>query len=222
MVSDADPDLRSAVDLRFTEVVENELLVGLEAWEGIPGQPGTWISQRRVAFYDEGGGTRLALREGPHPAGDGGGRPPGVAKHAHQARHHAARAAPPGMMTSKPNPDTRLSWQPRPPAADPSRSRSRSSSGRAPPGLPGFTTAARPSTAARATSGHRLWSPAREARRRRVRRSRCTGPILRPGHPGHIHRAVYIARMTRRRHRRREVTKISPEPDARIDPVLLR
>jgi uncharacterized protein YndB with AHSA1/START domain len=69
MVSDADPDLRSAVDLRFTEVVENELLVGLEAWEGIPGQSGTWLSRRRVEFYDEGGGTRLVLREGPHPAG---------------------------------------------------------------------------------------------------------------------------------------------------------
>jgi uncharacterized protein YndB with AHSA1/START domain len=41
MVSDTDPDLRSAVDLSFTEVVENELLVGTEHWEGIPGQQGT-------------------------------------------------------------------------------------------------------------------------------------------------------------------------------------
>jgi uncharacterized protein YndB with AHSA1/START domain len=69
MASDTDPDLRSAVHLRFTEVVENELLVGIEAWEGIPGQQGTWLSRRRLEFHDEGGRTRLVLREGPHPAG---------------------------------------------------------------------------------------------------------------------------------------------------------
>jgi uncharacterized protein YndB with AHSA1/START domain len=69
MVSDTDPDLRSAVDLRFTEVVENELLVGIEAWEGIPGQQGTWLSRRRLEFHDEHGRTRLVLREGPHPPG---------------------------------------------------------------------------------------------------------------------------------------------------------
>jgi hypothetical protein len=50
MASDTDPDLRSAVDLRFTEVVENELLVGTEVW-------------------DQHGRTRLVLREGPHPPG---------------------------------------------------------------------------------------------------------------------------------------------------------
>ena len=74
MASDIDPDLRSAVQLRFTEVVENELLVGTEDWEGIPGQQGTWSSHRRLEFYDQDGGTRLVLREGPHPAGmaDGG------------------------------------------------------------------------------------------------------------------------------------------------------
>jgi uncharacterized protein YndB with AHSA1/START domain len=69
MASDTDPGLRSAVDLRFTEVVENELLVGTEVWEGIPGQQGTWASHRRLEFHDVGGRTRLVLREGPHPAG---------------------------------------------------------------------------------------------------------------------------------------------------------
>jgi uncharacterized protein YndB with AHSA1/START domain len=74
MMNNTDPDLRSAVNLRFTEVVQNELLVGIEEWEGIPGQQGTWSSQRRLEFHDEHGRTRLLLREGPHPAGmaDGG------------------------------------------------------------------------------------------------------------------------------------------------------
>jgi hypothetical protein len=35
MVSDSDPDLRSVVNLRVTEVVENELLVGTEDWESM-------------------------------------------------------------------------------------------------------------------------------------------------------------------------------------------
>jgi uncharacterized protein YndB with AHSA1/START domain len=69
MVSDSDPDLRSAVQLRFTEVVESQLLVGTEDWEGIPGQQGPWSSQRRLEFHDQDDGTRLVLREGPHPAG---------------------------------------------------------------------------------------------------------------------------------------------------------
>jgi uncharacterized protein YndB with AHSA1/START domain len=61
--------LYKAVDLNFTEVVENELLVGTEHWEGIPGQQGTWSSHRRLEFHRQDGGTRLVLREGPHPAG---------------------------------------------------------------------------------------------------------------------------------------------------------
>jgi uncharacterized protein YndB with AHSA1/START domain len=69
MVSDSDPDLRSAVDLRFTEIVETKLLVGIEDWEGIPGQQGIWSSRRRLEFHDQHGRTRLVLREGPHPAG---------------------------------------------------------------------------------------------------------------------------------------------------------
>jgi uncharacterized protein YndB with AHSA1/START domain len=69
MVSDSDPDLRSVVNLRVTEVVENELLVGIEDWEGVPGQQGTWSIHRRLEFHDQNGKARLVLREGPHPAG---------------------------------------------------------------------------------------------------------------------------------------------------------
>jgi uncharacterized protein YndB with AHSA1/START domain len=65
MVSETDPDMRSAVNLRFSEVVENELLVGTEEWEGIPGQRGTCSSRRRLEFHDQHGRTRLALREVP-------------------------------------------------------------------------------------------------------------------------------------------------------------
>jgi uncharacterized protein YndB with AHSA1/START domain len=69
MVSDADPQIRSAVNLRFTEVVENELLVGVEDWDGVPGQQGSWSIHRRLEFHDERGGVRVVLREGPHPPG---------------------------------------------------------------------------------------------------------------------------------------------------------
>jgi hypothetical protein len=59
----------SACLTRFTEVVRNEFLVGIEEWEGIPGKQGTWTSQRRLELHDEDCSTRLVLREGPHPAG---------------------------------------------------------------------------------------------------------------------------------------------------------
>ena len=70
MVSDTDPAMRSVVNLRFTDVIENHLLVGTEDWEGVPGQQGTWSIQRRLEFHDDDDGkARLVLREGPHPAG---------------------------------------------------------------------------------------------------------------------------------------------------------
>jgi hypothetical protein len=69
MVSDTDPDLRSAVDLHVTEVIENQLLAGTEHWEGAPGQQGTWSIHRRLEFHDHNGKARLVLREGPHPPG---------------------------------------------------------------------------------------------------------------------------------------------------------
>ena len=67
MVSDDDPTRwRSAVDATFTEVVENELLVGHEDVEGIPGTTGTVRFRVRMEFHDEPGGkTRLELRQGP-------------------------------------------------------------------------------------------------------------------------------------------------------------
>jgi uncharacterized protein YndB with AHSA1/START domain len=54
---------------RFTEVVPNQLLASSGSWDGIPGQAEPWPSNLRVEFHDENGGTRLVVREGPHPAG---------------------------------------------------------------------------------------------------------------------------------------------------------
>jgi uncharacterized protein YndB with AHSA1/START domain len=69
MVGEADPSMRSAYDGEFVEVVENALLSSRGAWEGIPGQPTPWPSNLRVEFHDDGGKTRLVVREGPHPPG---------------------------------------------------------------------------------------------------------------------------------------------------------
>jgi uncharacterized protein YndB with AHSA1/START domain len=66
MVSDDDPSMRSAVNARFTEVIENELLVGGEDWEGIPGAQESTGMYMRIEFHDEGGKTRLVLRQGPY------------------------------------------------------------------------------------------------------------------------------------------------------------
>jgi len=66
MVSDEDPAVRSPVDATFTEVIENELLVGEQSVEGIPGFEGTARMTLRLEFHDEPGGrTRLELRQGP-------------------------------------------------------------------------------------------------------------------------------------------------------------
>ena len=54
MVSDDDPDMASPVDATFSEVVENELLVGTEGDE-----------RMRLEFHDQDGQTRLVLRQGP-------------------------------------------------------------------------------------------------------------------------------------------------------------
>jgi uncharacterized protein YndB with AHSA1/START domain len=63
MVSDQDPTSRMPVEATFTEVIENELLEGVQEAEG--------ISMRlRLEFHDEGGDkTRLVLRQGPFPEG---------------------------------------------------------------------------------------------------------------------------------------------------------
>jgi uncharacterized protein YndB with AHSA1/START domain len=66
MVNDEDPGMTSPVDAVFTEVIENELLVGEEPESVIPGFAGRgmWM---RIEFHDEDGGrTRLVLRQGPY------------------------------------------------------------------------------------------------------------------------------------------------------------
>jgi uncharacterized protein YndB with AHSA1/START domain len=61
MINDDDPSWSSAADATFTEVIENELLVASEDWEG-----GTGNMHLRLEFHDEAGGkTRLVLRHGP-------------------------------------------------------------------------------------------------------------------------------------------------------------
>lgn len=65
MVSDEDPEMRSPVDATYTEVVENELLVGTEDAPEFPGlQEATTITMR-IAFSDEDGGTRLEIHQTP-------------------------------------------------------------------------------------------------------------------------------------------------------------
>lgn len=66
MVNAEDPGQRSPVNATFTEVIENELLVGEERVEGIPGFEGIATMTVRLEFHDEPGGkTRLELRQGP-------------------------------------------------------------------------------------------------------------------------------------------------------------
>jgi uncharacterized protein YndB with AHSA1/START domain len=66
MVNDADPSMTSPADATFTEVVENELLVGHEDLS--PEMAEVFGSSRlslRLEFHDENGKTRLVLRQGP-------------------------------------------------------------------------------------------------------------------------------------------------------------
>jgi uncharacterized protein YndB with AHSA1/START domain len=69
MISDDDPTFKSPIDATFSEVVENELLVGHQDVEGIPGTTGSVRFQLRLEFHEEPGGkTRLVLRQGPFTA----------------------------------------------------------------------------------------------------------------------------------------------------------
>ncbi|MDQ1654300.1 MAG: hypothetical protein QOI35_3500 [Cryptosporangiaceae bacterium] len=68
MVNDANPDMNSPVTATFTEVVPNELLAGGEDVEHIPGLGGAKSFSLRLEFHDEGGKTRLVLRQGPYTA----------------------------------------------------------------------------------------------------------------------------------------------------------
>ncbi|GGK21807.1 hypothetical protein GCM10010124_12870 [Pilimelia terevasa] len=65
MVSDADPAESSPISATFTEVEENRLLVGVEKVTGLPGTEGEVTLTMRVEFHDEGGKTRLVIRQGP-------------------------------------------------------------------------------------------------------------------------------------------------------------
>ncbi|HEY7324492.1 MAG TPA: SRPBCC domain-containing protein [Streptosporangiaceae bacterium] len=66
MVNADDASQRSPVNATFTEVVANELLVGEEKVEGIPGFEGLVTLTLRLEFHEEPGGkTRLELRQGP-------------------------------------------------------------------------------------------------------------------------------------------------------------
>jgi uncharacterized protein YndB with AHSA1/START domain len=69
MVNDADPRLTSPVDAVFTEVIENELIVGEELGTLVPEFEGERM-YLRLEFHDAGSGrTRLVLRQGPFRPG---------------------------------------------------------------------------------------------------------------------------------------------------------
>jgi uncharacterized protein YndB with AHSA1/START domain len=65
MINDEDATQTSPVNATFTEVVENELLVGEERMSGIPEFEGV-VMRVRLEFHDEGGKTRLVLTQGPY------------------------------------------------------------------------------------------------------------------------------------------------------------
>lgn len=68
MVNNDQPEMASPVNSTLVEVVENELIVGVEVAQGFPGmEDGTEITLR-LEFHAEGDGTRLELRQGPFPA----------------------------------------------------------------------------------------------------------------------------------------------------------
>jgi len=67
MVGKDNPEWRAPINATFTEVVENQLIVGYETAESIPGiEDGTQMSLS-IEFIPEGDGTRLELRQGPFP-----------------------------------------------------------------------------------------------------------------------------------------------------------
>ncbi|KRC65254.1 hypothetical protein ASE12_11065 [Aeromicrobium sp. Root236] len=67
MVGKDNPEWRAPINASFTEVVENQLIVGYETAESIPGiEDGTQMSLS-IEFIPEGDGTRLQLRQGPFP-----------------------------------------------------------------------------------------------------------------------------------------------------------
>lgn len=65
MVNDDDPGMVNEVDAVFTEVIENELLVGTQKAR-IADLDRTVTFTLRLEFHDEDGKTRLVLRQGPY------------------------------------------------------------------------------------------------------------------------------------------------------------
>lgn len=67
MVGKDNPEWRAPVNATFTEVVENQLIVGYETAESIPGIEDGTKMPLSIEFIPEGDGTRLELRQGPFP-----------------------------------------------------------------------------------------------------------------------------------------------------------
>lgn len=67
MVNDENPEETSPIAATLTEVVENEVLVGEEEWEG------TTLTMRLEFHDEEDGTTNVALRQGPFTKGMGDG-----------------------------------------------------------------------------------------------------------------------------------------------------
>jgi uncharacterized protein YndB with AHSA1/START domain len=63
MLKDDDPSFREPMDSVYTEVIENELLVGYQKIENMPGAEGLTRWDVRIEFHEETGGkTRLEMR----------------------------------------------------------------------------------------------------------------------------------------------------------------
>lgn len=67
MVGKDDPAWRAPIHATFTEVVENQLIVGYEVAESVPGIADGTTMSLSIEFIPEGDGTRLELRQGPFP-----------------------------------------------------------------------------------------------------------------------------------------------------------
>ena len=65
MVNDEDASQMSPINATIEEIVENELLVGYEEVKGFPGLPDGTRLYMRLEFHDEGGKTRLVIKQGP-------------------------------------------------------------------------------------------------------------------------------------------------------------
>jgi len=67
MIGKDDSSWQAPVDISFTEVVEDRLLVGYEIAQGFPGLADGTRMTLSIELIPEGDGTRLELRQGPLP-----------------------------------------------------------------------------------------------------------------------------------------------------------